>query len=97
VNNGNLPVPKLPRNETQILLQTAEDSFPHDLCATCECFLAYLAQLRIDSEPADKDLFIPFKIARGEMQKCLGCDPCPPGDLYAAYMLKKQKSNLITI
>jgi hypothetical protein len=25
------------------------------------------------------------------MHKCNGCDPCPPGDLYAEYMLKKQK------
>jgi hypothetical protein len=85
VNAGNLPVPKLQRNEIQILLQAAQDSFPHDLCATCECFLAYLAQLRIDSDSADKDLFVPFKVNRADMHKCLGCDPCPPGDLYAVY------------
>jgi hypothetical protein len=97
VNAGNFPVPKLPRNETQFLLQAATDSAPHDLCATCECFHAYLAQLRIDSDSADKDLFVPFKVNRADMHKCLGCDPCPPGDLYAMYMLKKQKSKLITL
>ena len=88
---------KLPRAETQTLLQAAEASFPHGACNTCECFLGYLAQLRIDSDPADKDLFVPFKVDLKDMHKCLGCEPCPPGELYAEYMLKKQKSSLITL
>jgi hypothetical protein len=90
---------KLTRDELDALLTQAVDSFPHarSVCNTCECFLGYLAQLRIDSDAADKDLFIPFKVRREDMHKCLGCDPCPPGDLYAEYMKKKQKLNLITI
>ena len=85
----------LPRDKTQTLLREAEESFPHDLCNTCECFLGYLAQLRIDSDRADKDLFGPFKVDRKDMHKCLGCEPCPPGDLYAGYM--KAKQNLIRL
>lgn len=88
---------KQTRIEIQQLLNQVEESFPHDLCNTCECFLGYLAQLRIDSDPADKDLFLPFKVDRNDMHKCLGCAPCPPGDLYAGYMLKKQKPNLIKL
>ena len=87
---------KLQRNEIQAALKEAEETFPHRMCNTCECFLGYLAQLRIDSDPVDKDLFVPFKVRREDMHKCLGCDPCPPGDLYAAYMLKKQKLINIT-
>lgn len=90
-------MPKLTRDELQALLTRAEGSFPWDLCNTCECFLGYLAQLRIDSDLADRDLFLPFKVDRNDMHKCLGCDPCPPGDLYAGYMLNKQNSNLITL
>ena len=86
---------KLPRDKTQIYLREAGESFPHDLCNTCECFLGYLAQLRIDSDPADKDLFVPFKVNRMDMHKCLGCEPCPPGELYAGYM--KEKQNLIKL
>ena len=97
MNAGNLSVPKLQRNEIQSLLQAATDSTPHDLCVTCECFHAYLAQLRIDSDSADKDLFVPFKVNRTEMQKCLGCDPCPPGDLYAGYMMKKKQNALMQL
>jgi len=84
---------KLKRDDLQAMLQGVEASFPygpHTVCNTCECFLGYLAQLRIASDPADKDLFLPFKIDRKDMHHCLGCDPCPPGDLYAEYMKKKQ-------
>ena len=90
---------KLTRDELQTLLTQAEETFPHarDICSTCECFLGYLAKLRIDSDPADKDLFLPFKVKREDMHHCLGCDPCPPGDLYAEYIKKNQNSNLITL
>ena len=86
---------RLQRVELQTLLQAAEQSFPHDLCPTCECFLGYLAQLRIDSNPADKALFFPYKVERRDMRKCLGCDPCPPGEEYAAYMREKQNSTTL--
>jgi hypothetical protein len=80
---------KLQRDEIQALLQNAEASFPHGECTTCECFHGYIAQLRIDSDSADKDLFTPYKVNRAEMHHCLGCEPCPPGNLYAEHMQKK--------
>lgn len=81
---------KLTREEIQTMFQGAEISFPHGECTTCECFLGYIAQLHIDSDSADKDIFTPYKVNRAEMHHCLGCDPCPPGDLYAEYVKKKQ-------
>ena len=88
---------KLNRDEIQAMLQGVEDSFPHDFCNTCECFLGYIAQLRIDSDSADKDLFTPYKVDRKDMHHCLGCDPCPPGNLYSEYMQKKQQSMPIAL
>ena len=88
---------KLNRNELQDMLRQGEDSIANGACSTCECFLGYLAQLRIDCDTADKDLLLPFKVDRSEMHRCLGCDPCPPGDLYAEYMKKKQNPGLIQI
>jgi hypothetical protein len=85
-------MPNLGRDEIQALLQAAEKSFPHGECNTCECLLGHIAQLRIDSASASKDLSIPFKVDRVSIRLCLVCDPCPPGDLYADYMLKKQKN-----
>jgi hypothetical protein len=72
------------------LLKEAEESFPHGACLTCECFLGYVAQLRVDAETGCRDLFDPYKVERGSIHGCLGCDPCPPGDLYAAHQRKKQ-------
>ena len=80
----------LDRDELQTMLHRAEEQFQHGACNTCECFLGYIAQLRIDSDSANKDLFVPFKVRREDMHHCLGCDPCPPGDLYAEYVKKKQ-------
>jgi hypothetical protein len=88
---------RLSRNELHDLIRQGEDAIAHGTCYTCECFLGYLAQLRIDSDPADQDLFLPFKVDHSEMHRCIGCDPCPPGDLYAAYMKKKQNSTLIKL
>jgi hypothetical protein len=88
---------KLGSNELQKLLKAAEDSFPHGACYACECFLGYLARLRVDSVSADKNSFLLFKVDRKDMHKCLGCDPCPPGDLYAEYIKKKYNSTLISL
>jgi len=95
LNTGIHHMPKLGRTELQDLIRQGEDAIAHGTCYTCECLLGYLAQLRVDSNPADNDLFLPFQVDRNEMHRCIGCDPCPPGDLYAGYLRKKQNSNLI--
>jgi hypothetical protein len=88
---------KLGRSELQDLIRGGEDSIAHGTCYTCECFLGYLVQLRIDCDPADQDLLLPFKVEHSEMHRCIGCDPCPPGNLYAEYMKNKQNSGLIQL
>jgi len=88
---------KLTLAQTQTLLKDAEESFPHGECSTCECFLGYVAQLRIDSDAQCKEAFVPFKVKREDIHNCLGCDPCPPGNLYAEYMKHKQNPPLIML
>ena len=88
---------KLTRQEVQIFLEEAADSFPHDACLTCECFLGYVIRLRVDSDKTSQDLIGGYQVERKSMHSCLGCDPCPPGDLYAEYIRKKQQPPLITL
>jgi hypothetical protein len=88
---------KLGRKEIQALLQAAEESSPYGQCVACECFLGYIAQLGIDTNVESADLFTPYKVDRNNIRHCLSCDPCPPGDLYAQYIFKKQRDSLITI
>jgi hypothetical protein len=80
---------KLTRQELQNFLANAADSFPHGACLTCECFLGYVTRLRADSDETSQDLIGGYRVERNSMHSCLGCDPCPPGDLYAAYIRKK--------
>jgi len=81
---------RLTRAQVETLLKEAEASFPHGACLTCECFLGYVAQLHVDSEPAGREVLKAYKVDRNSIHGCLGCDPCPPGDLYAAYQRQKQ-------
>ena len=88
---------KLTRAEVQAFLAVAADSFPHDDCRTCECFLGYAAQLRSDAGAGGRELVSSYQVDPESMHSCLGCDPCPPGDLYAEYMRDKRGRGLIRL
>jgi len=88
---------KLTRQEVQAFLSEAADSFPHGACLTCECFLGYVICLHVDSDKTSQDLIGQYRVERQSMHSCLGCDPCPPGDLYAEYVRKNQGSQLIIL
>ena len=81
---------KLKVEDIRGLMEEAEASFPHEACRTCECFLGYAAKLRVDGGKEARLELAVYKVDRDEMHSCLGCDPCPPGDLYAAYVKKTQ-------
>ena len=84
---------KLTPAQVETLLKETEESFPLGACPTCECFLGYVAQLHVDSDTDSRDLLRRYKVERNSIHGCLGCDPCPPGDLYAAYQQNKQDSH----
>jgi len=88
---------KLSRGEVQAFLEAAADSFPHDACLTCECFLGFVTRLHVDTDETSQDLIREYRVERKSMHSCLGCDPCPPGDLYAEYARKNQGRQLITL
>jgi hypothetical protein len=70
-------------------IKKAEESFRHEECNSCECFLGYLAQLEIDADTEGKEVLKSYRSEREPIHSCLGCDPCPPGVLYAEYLRKK--------
>jgi hypothetical protein len=88
---------KLSRQEVQTFLMGAANSFPHGACLTCECFLGFVTRLRVDSAETSRDLIGEYQVERNSIHSCLGCDPCPPGDMYAEYVRKKQGPPLITL
>lgn len=88
---------RLRRQDVQTFLAEAADSFPHGACLTCECFLGYVTRLQLDSDETSRDLTGEYKVERNSIHNCLGCDPCPPGDLYAEYVRKQKRPPLITL
>jgi hypothetical protein len=89
---------KLTRDEVQTFLASAADSFPHDECLTCECYLGYVTRLQIDSDIDSREIFEDYRSEQNIIHSCLGCDPCPPGDLYAEYVRNNNpQTPLITL
>jgi hypothetical protein len=72
--------------EVKLRIGSAIDAFPHEACETCECYLGYLAQLSMDTNAAGRALVAAHQVERAQIHACLGCDPCPPADLFAAYL-----------
>lgn len=79
------------------MLKETVEAFPHAACETCECFLGLVAQLRVDAEPECRNLFAAYQVERNQIHACLGCDPCPPGDRYAAHQRAKRNTPLIKL
>ena len=79
-------------SDVKEIIREAEESFRHEDCKTCECYLGYIAQLKIDSDQEAKEFIEGYMPERKQIHSCLGCDPCPPGVLYTTYLRRKNKS-----
>jgi hypothetical protein len=72
--------------EIDAILQGLEAALPHAECRTCECLQGFLTQLGLDAPEDTGALIRPWLTPPGQVHGCLGCDPCPPGDQFAAYL-----------
>lgn len=75
--------------QVQEIIKQSQYSFRHEECATCECYLGFLAQLELDGDQEIREYLAALKPSRENIHSCLGCDPCPPGILYTDYLGKK--------
>jgi hypothetical protein len=83
--------------EVITILHELEVVLPHAECRTCECLQGYLTQLHLDAAEDAGAQVRPWLAARGEVHGCLGCDPCPPGDQFAAYLRGSNNSRQLPI
>lgn len=84
----------LTRVEVEQAVNQLEGALPLEECLQCDCFHGYLTQLEMDAVEDVSDLTGRFRVSREEMHGCLGCDPCPPGSLFADYLRRQQNRRL---
>ncbi len=80
----------LSHSDVEKLLSELEASITRTECRTCECFQGFLAQLEGDCEPAALPLIRLKEVPDDQLHSCLGCDPCPPADVYTRYLIDRQ-------
>lgn len=83
---------KITREAVKRFVERLCDQLPHEECRSCDCLQGFLTQLEIDATDDAADLTGPLKVNSSEMHGCLGCNPCPPAELFSEY-LRKQKNH----
>ncbi|MFQ6082057.1 MAG: hypothetical protein ACE5WD_01715 [Candidatus Aminicenantia bacterium] len=61
-------------------------------CRTCECLQGALTQLGIDGGAEIREIIKNMLVNKQKMHECLGCDPCPPAEIFSSYLKKKQET-----
>lgn len=82
---------KLGINQVQEIVKKLENSVARPECLTCDCFQGLLTQLEIDCPEDITDITNPLKTPKEKMHGCLGCEPCPAGQLYSDYLRKNSR------
>lgn len=81
---------KLTRAEVEAFLAQLRKEMPRPECWSCECVQGFLAQLEFDAAEETKPLLAEYRTTAQQTHGCLGCEPCPPADAYAEYLLQRR-------
>lgn len=78
----------LSRKEVEKIIEQMKDGVARPECWTCDCFQGLLTQLEMDCTEDIEDIVAPLKVPKERMHGCLGCIPCPAGELFSEYIRK---------
>lgn len=81
----------LTKVEVEAFLTRLRQEMPRPECWSCECMQGFLAQLELDAADDARVLVAEHRMSPGEAHRCLGCEPCPPADIFAEYLMRKRK------
>lgn len=77
-------------DEAERLLAKLKTSLPKEECGTCDCLQGLLSQLELDLGSEIRPLTKPLRVTDREMHGCLGCNPCPPAEIFAEYTRERR-------
>ena len=78
-------------DEARAITEKLEKLVEKEECWSCDCLQGLLTQLELDSPDDLTRVTESLKTARNEMHGCLGCDPCPPAELFAEYIRSRMQ------
>ena len=72
--------------EIRALLDRLKTTVVRPECWSCDCLQGFLTQIEMDADDVAARLITPLKVGRDSMHGCLGCEPCPPGEVYSDHL-----------
>jgi hypothetical protein len=79
----------LPARDVEALIARLEGAAEQEACWSCERLQGFITQLEMDAAADGRVLLEMYEVRQEKLHGCLGCQPCPPGDLFAAYQARR--------
>ena len=76
-------------DEAKRLLDKLERAAELEACWSCECLQGFITQLELDAAEDIKSFLETYEVRHERLHGCLGCRPCPPGDLFTEYLQRQ--------
>jgi hypothetical protein len=78
--------------EVKELLDRLSAATTREECRSCDCLQGFIVQLELDAAEDVRGLTEAFKVSREQVHGCLGCEPCPPAELFSEYIRRGKDS-----
>ena len=76
----------LTTGQVRKLLGQLELAATREACWSCEGLQAIIRQIELDSAMEAKSLLETYEVRPERVHGCLGCEPCPPAEVFAAHL-----------
>ena len=73
---------RLSIDKAKDLVENLGSAMCRDECRNCECLQGVLVQIEIVAGEDVSEITGPLKVSAEQMHSCLGCNPCPPAEIF---------------
>lgn len=76
----------LTAGQVRKLLGQLELAATREACWSCECLQGFITQVELDAVEEGKLLLETYEVRPERLHGCLGCQLCPPAEVFAAHL-----------